>query len=94
MVLRIFCLLPRHEVDFGVGDFSVPAKSTHVVEHRHAEIEADVLAGLALLTTAAAVIEWDSNAVTSFEARDVRAHFFNNAAKLMTENGRGLGGDP
>ena len=83
-----------HEVDFGVGDFGVPAKSTRVVEHRDAEIEADVLVGLALLTTAAAVIEWDSNAVTSFEARDVRAHFFNNAAKLMTENGRGLGGDP
>lgn len=70
MVLRIFCLLPRHEVDFGVGDLSVPAKSIRVVELRLAEIEADVLmAGLALLTTAAAVIEWDSDAVTSFEAQ-------------------------
>jgi hypothetical protein len=64
------------------------------VEHWHANIEADVLmTSLALLTSAATVIEGNSDSISFFETGYVRAHLFHNAAELMTEDDRRSGRD-
>jgi hypothetical protein len=64
------------------------------VKHWKTEIEADVLvSGLALLTSSATVIEWDSNSVSLLESGHTCANLFHNSAELVTENDWRLGRD-
>ena len=81
-----------YQIDIGASHFGVTTESTGVVKHRKAEIEADVLvAGLALLTSSATVIEWDSNSVSFLESGHICANLFDNSAELVTENDWRLG---
>src|SRR5262249_984675 len=83
-----------YQVDIGTRHFGVAAKSPGVVEHRHAEIETNVLmAGLALFTSAATMVERNRDTIALFELRYIGSNLLHDTAELMTEDDRRLGGD-